>query len=135
MKIVKNVIIIVIVSILSFLIIKQEDNPTPTPPINYVNYNNSIIDFRHAAKIGTKSVVHVTALKEEMQEYLYFDHFFGFYDHYQVPNHQYTDDGSWVDQPLFLQENLDLYLIIPKRDLRWLVKLTSSPIKNNNSTL
>lgn len=95
MKIMKNILIIILVSILSFLIIKQEDDPTPITPIEYVNYSNSIIDFKHAAKIGTKSVVHVTALKEEMQEYLYFDHFFGFYDHYQVPNHQYTS-GSGV---------------------------------------
>ena len=39
--------------------------------------------------------MHVTAIKEDMKEYIYFDHFFGFYDYYQVPNHEYTS-GSGV---------------------------------------
>tara|TARA_B100000902_G_scaffold391982_1_gene443558 strand:- start:1070 stop:2158 length:1089 start_codon:yes stop_codon:yes gene_type:complete len=66
------------------------------PPIKYVNYSsNNTIDFKEAASIGTKAVVHVKGIKEDMKEYLYFDHFFGFYDHYQVPNHQYTS-GSGV---------------------------------------
>ena len=107
----KNIIISLLIIFISFLIIKKKDNTQSKDPINnvtfkentyttkdpieYVNYNSSIVDFRYAADVGTKSVVHVTAIKEEMKEYVYFDHFFGFYDYYQVPNHEYTS-GSGV---------------------------------------
>ena len=69
----KNIIIITLIFSLSFLLIKKENTAIQTT-IEHVNYDNSIVDFRHAAKTGTKAVVHVTALKEEMQEYIYFDH-------------------------------------------------------------
>ncbi len=91
----KNIIIIILISTLCFIFIQNKEKKQKNIPIEYVNYNNNFIDFTHAAKIGTKAVVHVTALKKEMKEYLYFDHFFGFYDHYQAPNHQYTS-GSGV---------------------------------------
>ena len=92
----KNLIIIILTTSLSIVILKkQEQKEILMPNIEQVNYDNNIIDFREAAKIGTRSVVHVTGLKKEIEEYLYFDHFFGFYDHYQIPNHQYTS-GSGV---------------------------------------
>ncbi len=93
----KNIFIVLLIGLSSFFLgNKTQKTNNIATPINYVNYNTRTnIDFRQAAKIGTKAVVHVKGLKEDIQEYLYFDHFFGFYDHYQVPNPQYTS-GSGV---------------------------------------
>ncbi|MBJ05359.1 MAG: deoxyribonuclease HsdR [Flavobacteriales bacterium] len=93
----KNIIIIILISFISFFLFQKKEKPyTVNTPIHNINYSsNNTIDFRLAAKKGTKSVVHVTAYKEDVEQYMYFDHFFGFYDQYQIPNQKYTS-GSGV---------------------------------------
>lgn len=95
----KNFLIITLLSALGFVTIKfpkksEKQSYETNTIVKNVSYSGNV-DFRHAAKIGTKAVVHVTAKKEEVKEYIYFDQFYGLYDNYIIPDQQSTS-GSGV---------------------------------------
>ena len=95
---VQNIVILTLIICLSFVLGKNERTKKNTPaiPIQNINYTpNNILDFRPAARIGTKAVVHVTGKKQDLKEYIYFDQFFGLYDYQTIPQYKYTS-GSGV---------------------------------------
>tara|TARA_B100001287_G_scaffold139145_1_gene117213 strand:+ start:3235 stop:4356 length:1122 start_codon:yes stop_codon:yes gene_type:complete len=95
----KNFIIIILLTLIGLTTLKtskknEKQNYEPKTIYKNVSYSGNI-DFRHAAKIGTKAVVHVTAEREEVREYIYFDQFYGLYDNYVIPDQKSTS-GSGV---------------------------------------
>ena len=64
----KNFLIITLLSVLGFVTIKfpkksEKQSYETNTIVKNVSYSGNV-DFRHAAKIGTKAVVHVTAKKK-----------------------------------------------------------------------
>ena len=98
-KIMKNFTIITLITLMGLGAIKiskksENQNYEPKTIVKNISYSGNV-EFRYAAKIGTEAVVHVTAKKEEVKEYIYFDQFYGLYDNYIIPDQQSTS-GSGV---------------------------------------